>query len=172
MEVRLVPVSKPEQADYIRQQAQRPENEEFFRRQAPVNLWPKETLHWWTNAFIVESLEDERPLGLLSLSNIDAQNRNFEFGLFLDKEACKPASRREVAVAALKQLLDYAFDYLQYEKVTSKTLSHRDNVFAGYEQWGFNKDAVLRRNVWFKGEFRDEVIYSLLASEWKNRNGN
>lgn len=170
MEVRLVPVSTHEHGEYIREQAMRPENAEFFRRQAPANLWPKEIVHLWTNSFIVECLEDERPLGVLSLSNIDAQNKNFEFGLFLDKEACKPASRREVAVEAIKQLLDYAFDYLQYEKVTSKTLAHRANVFSGYEQWGFTKDAVLRKNVWFRNEFHDEVIYSLLREEWINRN--
>jgi RimJ/RimL family protein N-acetyltransferase len=162
---RLVPVGAHHLA-FIHEQAARPENAEFFRRNSPVNLWPKDTLAWWGNAFIVESAE-EKPLGMLSLSNIDAQNRQLEFGVFLDKEACKPASRREVAVDAIAQFLEYTFDYLQYEKVYSRTLEHREAVFGGYEQYGFTQDAVLRNNVWWQGEWHNEVIYSLLSKEWQ-----
>lgn len=168
MTVRLLPVTTEAQAAYIVEQAKKPENAEFFRRQSPVCTWPKETLSWWANMFIVERLSDEKPLGVLSLGAIDAQNKNLEFGMFLDKEACKPASRRAVAVEAINGcFLDYVFNYLQYEKVYSRTLPHRESIFSGYEEWGFNKDAVLRRNVWFDGDFRDEVVYSLLRSEWK-----
>ncbi len=36
---------------------------------------------------------------------------------------------------------------------------------------GFRREGTLRRALWFKGEWVDDVVYGLLASEWTERGG-
>lgn len=163
LNIRLTPITDDK---LIREWAGKPENAEFFRRMPPVNMWPADTTGWWSGMFLVQRTDDEKNLGLLALTNNDVFHRSVEMGALLDKEACGELKRRDVAVEAITQALDYVFLYLGYEKIYSKTLAHRSSLFAGYEQYGFNKDGVLRSNVFFQGKHHDEVVYSLLKNEW------
>lgn len=164
---RLVPVTTQEHDAFIHAQARRPENAEFFRRQASPNLWPKDTVSWWAPCFIVERSDNGAMVGMASVSNIDAQNRQLDIGLFLDKELCSPLTSKELAIDSISQLINYVFDYLQYEKVSARMLEHRSALQALLAEYGFKQEALLRNNVWFQGKFQNEVSFALLRSEWR-----
>lgn len=165
MRISLKPVASISDVEQVKVWAADPEQAEFFRRYPPVSVWPADVLAWFSQSSIIQN-EEGAALGLFSFSNVDNQNRQIEFGLLLDKDACAPLSRRAVAVEVLAIELDYAFNYLGFEKVYSKTLAHRDTIFAGYEQYGFTKEATLRHNIRIGNKYYDEVVYGLLASEW------
>jgi RimJ/RimL family protein N-acetyltransferase len=157
MQVDLVPI----QNDLlIREWAKRPENAEFFRRMPPVGLWPADTMSWWTSGFYIQY--NEQFVGIVLLGNLDSFHRSAELGMLIEPIE----NRREVVVAAATQLIDLFFYYMGYEKLSIKTLAHRASLHEVLGNYKFNKDGVLRSNIFFHGKYHDEVIYSILKDEW------
>jgi len=76
--------------------------------------------------------------------------------------------RRGIMTDALMAVLRYGFETMRLNKVEACTDSRNVASTRLLGKLGFHQDGVLRENTYYHGRFIDEVVFSLLASEWRN----
>ena len=77
---------------------------------------------------------------------------------------------RGYATEAAAALVDQAFSGLAAHRVIGRIDSRNTASAAVLERLGMRLEAHLVENEWVKGEWTDESIYAVLASEWAARN--
>jgi diamine N-acetyltransferase len=115
--------------------------------------------------FIIE-LKSGRPVGMISLTNIDLTNRNGESGRFLigDEEAVKGVP---VAVEAMKLLYELAFDQLCLVRVCG-TVADNNNLMIKWQKYmGMKEEGRLRNHLCQDGQFHDAIFLGLLVEEYR-----
>lgn len=150
--------------DYIRDLARNPENDEFFRRQPPENMWPTDgqVMQWYLSSFVVE-VEDELK-GLVTVVNHDQACRSVEVGIVIEKGP----ERRETMLEAMHTIATHLYDTLNMEKMWVRVLPSRTSLAEYMKSFGFVKEGTSRRSLYWKGQWHDEVTYSLLKEEWNS----
>lgn len=144
-----------------------PELREYFRRHPPSHLWGHAAAAIFSGASGI--YVGDECVGLAHLFNIDARNRHAEIGVMID--ASKVPKRARVAVAAMRAVADYAFDYLGLNKLYAQILPHRDDLVRLLSTYGFKHEGVLRDESFFEGRFHDEIRMSLLAKTYRMQRG-
>jgi putative acetyltransferase len=75
--------------------------------------------------------------------------------------------RRGIAHEAVAGLLGHLFDTLHIDRVYA-SVDPRNVASTGlFERLGFRLEAHLRRVIWWKGEWADDMIYAMLRSEYR-----
>jgi RimJ/RimL family protein N-acetyltransferase len=98
--------------------------------------------------------------GILVLENDPSQA---EFGLTL-----APAfQRRGYAAEAARAVLTILFDELGKHRVLASIDPRNERSIALFVKLGFRQEAHHVESLWFKGAWADDVIYALLAHEWR-----
>jgi RimJ/RimL family protein N-acetyltransferase len=68
---------------------------------------------------------------------------------------------------AVRALLPLAFDGMELHRIFAR-LDARNTASAKVcRRLGMRQEAHLRENEWFKGEWTDEIVFALLAHEWR-----
>lgn len=77
--------------------------------------------------------------------------------------------RQGFATEAARALLTYGFEQLGLHRITART--GKDNQRSWYlmERLGMRREAHFRESHVVQGEWRDEFVYAVLATEWKAR---
>lgn len=70
------------------------------------------------------------------------------------------------ATEAMTVLLDYFFDSHYKRGVQARVFSHNEASQALLERLGFEQEAALRDHTFVEGDYRDELVFGLLRSEW------
>ena len=70
---------------------------------------------------------------------------------------------------AMTLLLDFAFARLNLHKVWLHVLTANEPAIKLYEALGFQRDGVLRDEVFRDGRYLDMYVMAILESEWRNR---
>lgn len=103
-----------------------------------------------------------RLAGAAALS-LDADGRNAEVGYWIDGAM----EGRGLVIRTVSALLDHAFGPLGLHRVTLATYAANQRSRALAERLGFTREGVLRQANLTPDGFDDEVIYGLLANEWR-----
>jgi diamine N-acetyltransferase len=115
---------------------------------------------------IIETL-DGRPLGMLSLIDIDLTHRHAETARFLigDEEAVKgiPA-----AVEAMKLLYQLAFDELGLVRIYGTVAESNARMIKWQRYLGMVEEGRLRRHLFIDGTWQDAVCLGLLEDEYRS----
>lgn len=113
--------------------------------------------------FIICSTFDDKPIGYVGLVNIDLKNRKAESYLGIgDKSYWGKGHASE----ARRLILDYAFDELALNRVYSYVWSENLAMQHINEKVGFKREGILRSDIYYKGEYRDKILMSILKSEY------
>jgi RimJ/RimL family protein N-acetyltransferase len=133
---------------------------EYFRRFPPAYALTARGFgeHTW----IVED-SDGKALGLAALGDFDTFGRKCSVGLLL-----RPEARENYIPWLMRELGRYVFDYLAFNKAYCLTLTHRKGLHRNLEAAGLKREGVLRENVFWRGQYWDEVLHSLTASEYRS----
>jgi len=75
-----------------------------------------------------------------------------------------------IMTEALLAMLEYGFGRMGLNRVQAIIDSKNARSMKLVRRLGFKKEGVLRQNSYFKGQFRDDVCFSLLKGEWTNLN--
>lgn len=114
--------------------------------------------------FIIE-LSGGRPVGMVSLSDIDATHRHAEPGRFLigDEVAVRgiPA-----AVEAMKLIYELAFGELDLRRVHGTVASDNGLMIKWQKFMGMTEEGRLRNHYFINGKFQDAVLFGMLAEEY------
>jgi ribosomal-protein-serine acetyltransferase len=96
---------------------------------------------------------------------INGYSRSGEVGYWIDGDY----EGRGLITKTVAALLDHAFGPLGIDRVTLHTDPANERSRAVARRLGFVEEALLRQVTAFPGERRDEVVYGLLANEWRKR---
>ncbi|RIK41656.1 MAG: N-acetyltransferase [Chloroflexi bacterium] len=73
------------------------------------------------------------------------------------------------ATEAVERLLEYLYRTLNLHRVIAQVDCRNERSVALLERVGFRCEGHFRQSFWLKGEWIDEYLYALLASEWQAR---
>jgi len=112
--------------------------------------------------FSVVELVSGELAGAALLWAIDPHNRSAHLGLSL-----RPSFRgRGLGTDVVLALCEYGFAVRGLHRLQVDTLASNAAMIGGAERAGFTLEGTLRGAAWVNGEFVDEVILGLLASDW------
>jgi len=86
-------------------------------------------------------------------------------GIFLGQ----PFWNKGLGTEAVRILIEFAFGELNVNKIKLQVFSFNKRAIRSYEKNGFKIEGVLREEVYRNGQYYDEIVMGLLASEWKDR---
>ena len=90
--------------------------------------------------------------------------RRAEIGYDLD-----PAYWGEgIMTESLRAILEYGFEDMELNRIQAIIDSKNTRSIKLIRRLGFKKEGVLRQNSYFNGQFRDDVVFSLLKKERPN----
>jgi RimJ/RimL family protein N-acetyltransferase len=116
----------------------------------------------------ISRLSTRELIGDCGFHVLQAEPRQCEIGVTLDPEY----QRQGYATEALRALLDYLVFTLGKHRVLASVDPRNIRSVNLMERVGLRKEAHFVKSLWFKGEWVDDLIYAMLASEWKTTSGN
>jgi RimJ/RimL family protein N-acetyltransferase len=103
-------------------------------------------------------------IGSTSLINIDLRNKKADIGgITIDKKY----QDLKLGFDAFDQVLDYSFNELGLNKLSSGYLDSQMITAHGLKKYGFVEELLLREEVYKLGKFHNVVVVSFLASEYR-----
>jgi RimJ/RimL family protein N-acetyltransferase len=97
---------------------------------------------------------------------LETEPRQAELGIALAPEF----QGRGYATETLRVLLDYLLVELGKHRVFGSVDPRNVRSTMLLQRIGMRKEAHFVKSLWFKGEWVDDVIFAILASEWKSSN--
>jgi len=117
--------------------------------------------------FSVVELVSGELAGAALLWSIDPHNRSAHLGLSL-----RPSFRgRGLGTDVVLALCEYGFAVRGLHRLQVDTLASNAAMISAAVRAGFAQEGTLRGADWVNGEFVDEVILGLLASDWARLRG-
>ena len=113
-------------------------------------------------AFSIISNETGENAGVVELYDIDYYERKCYWGIVLDKKFWKQGIGEETA----RKMIKYVFDDLGFRRLKSYTHSGNEVSMRFQERLGFIREAVLRQEYSFSGEYVDGIDYGMLREEY------
>lgn len=116
----------------------------------------------------VAGRESGRWLGEVVINQWDPDNRSCNFRIALSADA----RNRGLGTEATQLIVDYVFDHIDEPPVNRISLDVYDfnpRGLAVYEKVGFLPEGVLREALFWKGEFHDSIIMSILRRDRERR---
>lgn len=105
-------------------------------------------------------------VGEVVLNNIDVINRsaNVRIAIFDPKDWGKGYGSE-----ALSLMLDHGFGVLNLHRIELGVFTFNERAVHVYEKLGFKREGVLRDSLYYDHQYHDQILMSILASEWKPR---
>jgi RimJ/RimL family protein N-acetyltransferase len=104
-------------------------------------------------------------IGQAGLHRIDHFNQRCELGIALGKEYWGKGFGQE----AVRMLIEFAFTYLNVNRVSLQVLAEDARAVGAYRKAGFLEEGLLRKHAWLGGRFHDELVMSVLHEDWKSK---
>lgn len=111
--------------------------------------------------FAMENL-DGVTVGWITLHSRDQKNGTFGFGVAVYRDH----RRHGYAVDAVRILLKYGFWEQRYQKCNSECISINEGSIRMHEKLGFIEEGRIRRNMFFKGTYHDDVHFGMTREEF------
>jgi RimJ/RimL family protein N-acetyltransferase/uncharacterized protein YhfF len=121
--------------------------------------WKGELVEWG-----VESREESRLVGTLTLHQQDPGNRRAELGFLLGRPWWGRGLMRDAAGAALTHA--FAADGMSLHRVEADTDPRNFAAIRLLERLGFVREGLLRQRWLVSGEWSDSAFYGLLSEDW------
>lgn len=136
----------------------------------PLNLaleqeWIANTYRSQTNVvFGIFLRHDGRLIGVCGLHDINWIDRSATFGIVIgEKDLWEQGYGTEAACL----LLDHGFSKLNLHRVELGVFDFNARAQRCYEKVGFRKEGCLRQKRFKDGRYCDEIVMSILETEWK-----
>ena len=111
--------------------------------------------------FAMENL-DGVTVGWVTLHSCDQKNGTFGFGVAVYRDY----RGQGYAVDAVRILLKYGFWEQRYQKCNSECISINDASIRIHEKLGFIEEGRIRRNMFYKGTYCDDVLFGMTREEF------
>ncbi len=102
-------------------------------------------------------------IGSVGLHQIEAANRNAEFGIFIGDKAFWNSG---YGTEATRLALQHGFETLNLNRISLQVFETNPRAIHIYEKIGFILEGKLRQRIYRSGHYIDIFIMSMLRSEW------
>ena len=119
-----------------------------------------------SKSYIIEDIENNIPIGIMSLVKIDSKNRNAECIIDIGD---KGYWGKGYGTEALNILLEYAFLELNLHRISLRVFSFNDKAIRLYDKLGFYKEGIMRESIYRNGKWHDIIIMGILKSEYMDK---
>ncbi len=114
--------------------------------------------------FVIETKEDPRPIGVISLESINWRDRKAEVGVFIgDPEYWG----KGYGTDAMSVLLDVGFRWYNLHRIYLYVIASNARAIRSYEKAGFQHEGRMREAAYINGRFEDLLLLSILEQEYK-----
>jgi RimJ/RimL family protein N-acetyltransferase len=114
--------------------------------------------------FIIES-NDGTPLGVTGITYIDWVNKHADVHFYIGHNFKWIDTK--YSDEAFKLILDYGFNYLNLNKLWAEIYEIDTKKLEFFNSYQFKTDATLRDHYYYKGQYYNSHILSLLKNEYK-----
>jgi RimJ/RimL family protein N-acetyltransferase len=114
-------------------------------------------------SFAICELGDHRPIGNVSLRNLDAENGSAELAILMTDPRY---IGRGYGTDAVHCIVDYGFGELRLERIYLQVFDYNPRAVRSYQKAGFQTDATLRHARFHRGQHHDVHVMSILRAEW------
>jgi hypothetical protein len=104
-----------------------------------------------------------KPVGLVSLSDIDYKNKTASWGFYIADETLRG---KGIGSATLYKLMKYVFDEMNFNKMHTMVLENNPVAMQLYEKFGFKKEETFRKHILKNSKFHNIVRMAILREEW------
>ncbi|MCB2219436.1 MAG: GNAT family N-acetyltransferase [Bacteroidetes bacterium] len=119
-----------------------------------------------TTVFGIEENSNMELVGITVLKNIQNINRVAEFAIYIGAENYKG---KGLSIDATKETLRFAFYKLGLNRIFLKVLANNETAIKLYKKVGYKEEGVLRSSVFKNNRFENEIIMSILKSEFEKK---
>lgn len=116
----------------------------------------------WFQLVMIEKASNTL-IGDLGVHFMDAQNKQCELGCTLDKHWQSKGYARE----AMTAVISYLFNELDKHRIIGSVDPANVPSIRMMEGLGFRREAHFRKSLWWKGDWVDDIVYAVLAEEWR-----
>jgi len=111
-------------------------------------------------------LADDRPIGSVSLFDLDLVNGSAGLGIMIGE----PGDRgRGHGTDTLEALVAFGFDSLRLERIWLDVFDFNPGARRVYERVGFQHEGVQRHAIFREGRFFDDHRMAILSGDWRTR---
>jgi len=157
------------------------QNDPKVRRYAR-NMWPvtiEEIKKWFEPSpdrhmkefvvFTIYHKRDKRPIGSVGFGRINWVSRNANiFATIGEPEYWG----KGIAIEANKLLIKYGFTELNFHKIYAGVFTPNKRSLRAAEKLGFEKEAILKEEMYVDGEYHDVHKFALFKRDWIKTNQN
>jgi hypothetical protein len=104
-------------------------------------------------------------VGAIGVKHLDMNNKRGEIGYWVGKEFWGNGYAKE----AIKLILGLSFSRIGMNKISANVFPFNTRSISMLSNLGFRKDATLRENIAYGENFIDELVYSILKSEYTEK---
>lgn len=120
--------------------------------------WPREEV-----PLAVELQPEGKVIGSTGFSAIDFDTLTAVFGYVLHKDHWGKGYALEIVTA----LLDFGFETLALHRITAECFAEAESACRVLERAGMRREGEHRQNARKWGEWRDTMVFAILAEEWR-----
>ena len=114
--------------------------------------------------FGIVSIETDKLIGNCGFLDIDNRDRIATIGIFIGDEENRS---KGYGTDTLKLLLDYGFNYQNFNNIMLCVESFNERAIACYKKVGFKEIGRRREGYFLNGKYYDDVYMDILAREYK-----
>jgi len=116
--------------------------------------------------FTIYHKQSKRPIGRIGFSRIDWVNRNANiFAIIGEPEYWG----KGIAGEASKLMINYGFTELNLHKILSGVFTPNKRSLRAAEKLGFEKEGVLKEEMYVDGQYHDVHRFALFKRDWKKK---
>ena len=108
--------------------------------------------------------ENDQLIGEAGLLRMFPAWRNTDLSIII---AEKTARGKGVGYEAMELLLDYAFGYLNFHRVSIGVVGTNEQALRFYDRIGFKREGIQRDGYYYAHKYQDFVMMSLLEDEYR-----
>lgn len=108
---------------------------------------------------------ETEPVGLVGFSGVNETAGVAELSCWIHPDN----SSEGYGTEAVELLVEYGFDHCRLHKFVAEVIEFNEPAQRLVEKIGFVKEGRRREQDFVKGEYRDCILYGLLASEWQQQ---
>ena len=113
----------------------------------------------------IEFKETKEIIGMMSLIDIDHDNKNAEIGYWLGKKYWGKKIMKE----AIKLILNFGFKRLKLVRIYARVMHPNISSAKLLERSGFQYEGTMRKAILRRGKWMDCLSYSVLDCEFKSK---
>ncbi len=113
--------------------------------------------------FVLCRLDDDMPIGSVSLFHVDAVNGSAGIGISIGEKSLWGLG---LGTDAMFALLDFGFGQLRLERMWLDVYDFNARARRSYEKCGFVLEGTQRHAIFKRGRFYDVQMMSILKDEW------